>query len=51
MTFHIPLKRKLDVDLFLTKDLVLKICRTEGMSDIIVTVFRKLSPLKHHKET
>ena len=50
MTFYIPLKRKLDDSQVLTKDLELKIYGTEGMmsySDIIVNVFRKLSPSKH----
>ena len=54
MTFYIPLKRKFDASQFLTKDLGLKIYKTEGMasySDIILSIFRKLSPLKHQFET
>ena len=50
MTFYIPLKRKVDADQFLTKDLALKVYGTEGItpySDIIVNIFRKLFPLKH----
>ena len=53
MTFHIPLKGKFDADQFLTKDLGLKIYRTEGMtsySNIIVNISRKLSPLIHRFE-
>ena len=53
MTFYIPLKRTFDASQFLTKDLGLKIYGTESMtpySDIIVGIFRKLSPLKHHLE-
>ena len=47
------LKRKSDADQLLTKDVGLKIYGTEGMtsySDIIVSIFRKLSPLKHQFE-
>ena len=53
MTFNIPLNRKFDVGQFLTKDLVLEICRTEGVTsygDIIVSIFRKLFPLRHQSE-
>ena len=53
MTFYIPLKRKFDASQYLTKDLGLKIYGTESMtscSDIIVSIFRKLSPLKHQFE-
>ena len=52
MTFYIPLKRKFDADQFLTKDLWLKIYKNEDItsySDIIVSIFRILSPLKHQK--
>ena len=53
MGFYILLKLKFDASHFLPKDLGLKICRSEGMksySDIIVSIFRKLSPLKHQFE-
>ena len=43
------MKRKFDANLLLTKDFELKLCRTEGTtsySDIIVSIFRKLSLLK-----
>ena len=53
MTLYIPLKRKFDASEFLTKDLGLKIYETEGMTsyrDIIVSIFRKLFPLKHQFE-
>ena len=49
MNFDMLLKMKFDADQFLSKNLGLKIYRTEGMasySDIIVIIFRKLSPLK-----
>ena len=47
MTFYIRLKRKFDASQFLAKNLRLKMYGTEGMtpySDIIVGIFRKLSP-------
>ena len=53
VTFYIPLESKLDASQFLTKDLGLEIYGTEGMtskSGIIVSIFRKLFPLKHQFE-
>ena len=54
MGFYILLKLKFDASHFLPKDLGLKICRSEGMksySDIIVSIFRKLSPLKKQQKS
>ena len=47
------MKRKFGASQSLTKDLGLKIYRIEGMmsySEIIVSIFRKLSPLKQQFE-
>ena len=53
MTFYTLFKGKFNTGSFLTKDLKLKICGTEGMTsyrDIIVSVFRKLFHLKYQFE-
>ena len=48
MTFYIPLERKFNADQFLTKDLEIKMYRTDIMisySDVIVSTCRNLSLL------
>ena len=48
MTFYIPLERKFNADQFLTKDLEIKMYRTDitiSYSDVIVSTCRNLSLL------